>query len=913
MKGDFSRWSFDQRKHYTGVLHQQGRVWLDSDWNEDVADREALLRQELIDIIGVCGVPEPGTAFRIDRPASGGPSDFVIGGGPGAEGRAYVHGLLCQLDSPASYLSQPDFPDPPSLSLPTKENAATLYALVYLEAWQRLITYLEDDELREIALGGPDTATRLKTIAQVKVLPLPTRENRTEHSCASASAFLPGPSKAKLTTLVPQDMLPLDPCRIPDAGTYTGRENHFYRVEIHDGGDVLDTATGGPFRIPLAADAKAGELKVEFTKKLDSVQRAALNRSGVVLIQDVDGQAEVVPILELTGTTLKLSRGLSRGYTTAKQATIVGGVARFKWSRDNAAFAVRVLAVGANRDTLTLASLGRDQATALQAGDLVEICDDASELGPARGHLTMLAATPDLDLLTVSLVDQLPPQEYMVDRHLLLRRWDGWGWADTTFDEVGTPDMNLGDGIHIQFGGSDLQPGDYWNFTARSADGSVERLTDAAPAGIIRYRCPLAVVSWTLVLNGSEKPEYRFAVLEDCRNHFPSLTNLTSKEQCEVTVGKGGHFASLPDAVKTLQSQRRRDWCICLLPGDHELPEGLTISNTAHGDINVNIHACTPGARIILWDQLFVERALTFTLSGVSIQSSAQHTLHFRDCGQVTLEHLAMEVKGDNRGNAITFEKCTVVMLRGVTTTNIIFGVQNIVRIEEAAHVIMEDCSLTGDNASRGVFISDLTERIQLIRNNINFLPPASQEKTSLALVIGNGGTHTILDSNVFGGIVSMYGAPSNQLTGKQVEELAAVITGSKLTFEGAAGVCQVRGNQFTRLVVGSAVIKGLRDGTVNALYQSLFLTDNVIEEPDNTLVAERLSVVSTMFQKAVKPPGPPPGSLKPRVGVVVGLAATFVGNQTPVPGAELRNLAPDAKEAANLIGINSVPVPLPG
>ncbi len=22
MKGDFSRWSFDQRKHYTGVLHQ---------------------------------------------------------------------------------------------------------------------------------------------------------------------------------------------------------------------------------------------------------------------------------------------------------------------------------------------------------------------------------------------------------------------------------------------------------------------------------------------------------------------------------------------------------------------------------------------------------------------------------------------------------------------------------------------------------------------------------------------------------------------------------------------------------------------------------------------------------------------------------------------------------------------------
>ena len=33
MKGDFSFLAFDTEPHYSGVLHQQGRVLLDRDWN----------------------------------------------------------------------------------------------------------------------------------------------------------------------------------------------------------------------------------------------------------------------------------------------------------------------------------------------------------------------------------------------------------------------------------------------------------------------------------------------------------------------------------------------------------------------------------------------------------------------------------------------------------------------------------------------------------------------------------------------------------------------------------------------------------------------------------------------------------------------------------------------------------------
>jgi len=87
--------------------------------------------------------------------------------------------------------------------------------------------------------------------------------------------------------------------------------------------------------------------------------------------------------------------------------------------------------------------------------------------------------------------------------HLILRRWDGEGIAQAVFNESTTPQLNLGDGVHIQFGGSNLQSGDYWQFAARSIDGSIEVLNNAPPMGITRHRCALAVVRWGLrvVLN----------------------------------------------------------------------------------------------------------------------------------------------------------------------------------------------------------------------------------------------------------------------------------------------------------------------------------------------------------------------------------------------------------------------------
>src|SRR5947209_11013243 len=120
MAADFSRRIFDPRKHYSGVLMQEGRVQLDADWNEQLDIGRYRTQTETQDVIGPSGAPLNGGGFAIGIVTGG--ADLTI-----SAGRFYAEGLLCELEQPITYTRQPDFPDPtftvsvtsPPLSPPT--------------------------------------------------------------------------------------------------------------------------------------------------------------------------------------------------------------------------------------------------------------------------------------------------------------------------------------------------------------------------------------------------------------------------------------------------------------------------------------------------------------------------------------------------------------------------------------------------------------------------------------------------------------------------------------------------------------------------------------------------------------------------------------------------------------------------
>jgi hypothetical protein len=239
MKRDSTRDTFDRCKHYTRVLMQQGRVQLDADWNEQAAILLHYLQALAADLIGpYAGL---GDGFKIEQRLNqdGNPiqNDFLI-----KAGHYYVHGILCENEWPCAYYTeQPDYPVPD-----TEKLEANKTYLIYLDVWERHITHIEDDSIREVALGGPDTATRAKVVWQVKTQPVESGTDcsdiqsdwnvRAQQWQAEHRGLLEARAK------IPEDIALTDPCITPPEAHFRGAENQLYRVEIH-GGTAEEEAT----------------------------------------------------------------------------------------------------------------------------------------------------------------------------------------------------------------------------------------------------------------------------------------------------------------------------------------------------------------------------------------------------------------------------------------------------------------------------------------------------------------------------------------------------------------------------------------------------------------------------------------------------------------------------------------------
>ena len=139
-------------------------------------------------------------------------------------GRLYVDGLLIELfaEDAATYRDQPFYPDPPAL--PAGDS------VVYLDVWEREVTYIEDPDLLDVALGGADTTTRTQTVWQLRV--------SAQDDAACGMPVGDPPSAGRLTTQAIAPPAPDDPCILPPIAGYRGLENRLYRVEIHDGGPL---------------------------------------------------------------------------------------------------------------------------------------------------------------------------------------------------------------------------------------------------------------------------------------------------------------------------------------------------------------------------------------------------------------------------------------------------------------------------------------------------------------------------------------------------------------------------------------------------------------------------------------------------------------------------------------------------
>jgi hypothetical protein len=117
----------------------------------------------------------------------------------------------------------------------TGQLRRVLTYLAYLDVWQRHLTAIEEPQLREVALNLPDTATRTKTVWQVKLLKLEPSKQTSEVERQQKLVNLQtrkAALRARVTPGLGQS----------SANSVRRLDNQLYRVEIHSAGEV-GTAT----------------------------------------------------------------------------------------------------------------------------------------------------------------------------------------------------------------------------------------------------------------------------------------------------------------------------------------------------------------------------------------------------------------------------------------------------------------------------------------------------------------------------------------------------------------------------------------------------------------------------------------------------------------------------------------------
>jgi hypothetical protein len=520
MPGDRARDSWDPLRQYRSVVYQQGRVTLEADGNEAQRIAAENVRLETLDVVGPCGTPDDGYAVS----GAGFPAISI---GPGT---MYVGGERVELHYALDYAAQPEWLDSADdpLWFDTSAHVRRQSELVYLLLREQEVSAVEDAVLREVALGGPDSAQRTRLTQRI------VRGGAGADDCNSAMRLLREQwlqlglrfdaktmllsSPATLQVQFAQQQVDEKPCDPQVQGGYLGADNQLIRVQI----------TG------FDANKKTGRLVWSYN-----------NASFLYRVSRIDNQT-----LELLSAPVDV----------------------YHEPRVNRAVEILRSAVDLNH------------------GDGLDL-DHGNYAAAISGFVTSPAQAYVPETRRLVLVDPLPPPWQQPVGPLFLRVWE----AEVPFTPGQAVDL-AGTGLRviIDWHGEPgaLTIGQFWCFAVRPSTPVnlyPQRYLDAPqpPEGPRMWACPLATIGW---------PEAKFSLLEDCREKFDNLVELTKRHSacCSIVITPAdvGGGSTLGKLLDSLSGQKAT---VSLQPGQYQLREPLVLTSK-HDDLT--LEGCHDGAVI---------------------------------------------------------------------------------------------------------------------------------------------------------------------------------------------------------------------------------------------------------------------------------------------------------------------------
>lgn len=246
------------------------------------------------------------------------------------------------------------------------------------------------------------------------------------------------------------------------------------------------------------------------------------------------------------------------------------GQATFKWSRDNGSLASPVTSI--NGAELGVVRPGRDEILRFATGDWVEVTDDDRELMREPGEMARVQSVDDVRgvvVLNAPLVGAFNAAD-PGGANTRIRRWDQRNVGLSGVLPLTNAPVVLEDGVQVTFtldpdiAGGQFSTLEHWVFSARVADGSVEVLADAPPAGPHDHIARLAVVDTVA------------GTVIDCRVPWPPPAGEGGCE-CDGCVTEESHNSgafTIQDAVNDVVTA---GGTVCLGPGVYRLRAPVTV------------------------------------------------------------------------------------------------------------------------------------------------------------------------------------------------------------------------------------------------------------------------------------------------------------------------------------------------
>ena len=614
---DISRWMLQTRKHYAAVRLQQGRVLLDSDVNDSDNLGAEQRRRVLVDVFGPKGSRDQGFTLRRPLDGSGAEPPLLQAGDEiqsqqvtfddGSEvdvlplaigsGSVNLGGMRFEMDDAENVVFQRDFLQLTSPSDVMPAFAPAFRQLFYLRAWEQGVSSVEDEEVGEAMLRGPDSSFRLRRMRRVEAFTVGSDVTTCNQAWAALRAGRLEDGNATFdernNELVSQARLQLvfaggeaaDACAPMDpfGKRYLGAENQTLRVMLTSAGSYVWALDNGA---PL------------FKVRLDGLADPAANGVKATILNPPRDERHM-PFQNRVVEIVPFSALLDGG-------DVPDADPQFRKVADEVGVFTRV--TGPYDPVAHTFALELSPAITDALQGLVHTWD------PAHPFAT------DLNVSTGG----------RDERFFYMRLWHVAPTADLVEIPVSTDPAGptLGDTGIVPVFPHEGEPGDFWVATLRvDLPDRIQpyeflRVGGVAPTGPRRFFAPLALVAGEAV-DGA--PDFtRIIDIQDCR---PLIRPLSDRGCTTIIVGDGVHtfgdVTTIQDALAALPDE---GGVISVRPGVYQGPitiNGHDITLEGCGDATVIANAPFPSPNGLL----FISGGTNVRVSGFKVQAADERAL----------------------------------------------------------------------------------------------------------------------------------------------------------------------------------------------------------------------------------------------------------------------------------------------